>query len=169
MAHKDKPANRIKIEISDQLPDFVGDERLIKQLLLNLLSNAVKFTPDGGLITVRVWQEDSGAIGVSITDTGCGIAQHEIPMILEPFGQSPTNIHHAHAGTGLGLSISKGLAELHHGTFRFESQLNVGTVVTIIFPGPTNRLRLVFRAAKHFSKIGLITGTVTRYGRATLW
>jgi len=126
--------NRIQIKIPDKLPEFSGDERLIKQIVLNLLSNAVKFTPDNGLISVSAWLDESGGISVCITDTGCGIAHDDISKVLEPFGQARSDTHHTHEGTGLGLPISKGLTELHEGTFTLISTLEKGTSVSINFP-----------------------------------
>ena len=59
--------------VDQQLGDFRGDERKIKQVLVNLLSNAVKFTPEGGKIQVRAGF-DNGAVKISVSDTGIGIA-----------------------------------------------------------------------------------------------
>ena len=64
----------IDVSVDERLGDIVGDERKIKQILLNLLSNAVKFTPEGGRIGINARQVD-GAVEISVTDTGIGIAR----------------------------------------------------------------------------------------------
>ena len=63
----------LDVRVDERLGDFVGDERKIKQILLNLLSNAVKFTPEGGRIGINA-QQSNGAVEISVSDTGIGIA-----------------------------------------------------------------------------------------------
>ena len=72
--------------VDETLEDVVADERKLKQILLNLLSNAVKFTPEGGRIDVRALPAD-GAVEVSVTDTGVGIAPEDQEAIFEEFRQ----------------------------------------------------------------------------------
>ena len=63
----------LDVKVDERLGDFIGDERKIKQILLNLLSNAVKFTPEGGRIGINA-RQSNGAVEISVTDTGIGIA-----------------------------------------------------------------------------------------------
>ena len=120
----------------DGTPDLhlIADERIFMQILLNLLSNAVKFTPADGQITLTTSREADGGLVVRIEDTGCGIAEADLAIVTEPFGQARTGVHATHRGTGLGLSLSKILTELHDATLDIESELGVGTVVTLRFP-----------------------------------
>ncbi|HEX4304388.1 MAG TPA: ATP-binding protein [Rhizomicrobium sp.] len=113
-------------------PLVSADRRAIKQILLNLLSNAVKFTPQGGMVTVRV-AEDGGECRISIADTGIGMPAGELHRIGNPFVQLSNNSGN-HAGTGLGLALVRGLIELHGGTFRIESVEGQGTTVTVLLP-----------------------------------
>jgi signal transduction histidine kinase len=123
----------LRTEIAPGLPDLLGDERLIKQILLNLLSNAVKFTPRGGRVTVAGRVEPDAGWTLSVIDTGIGIAPADIPRVMQPFGQVDGSYARSHGGTGLGLSIVRALAELHGGAFRLESTPGQGTTATISF------------------------------------
>ena len=89
----------LDVAIDDRLGDFVGDERKIKQILLNLLSNAVKFTPEGGRIGIEARQAD-GAVEISVSDTGVGIAPEDQPRIFEEFRQVGADYAHKSEGTG---------------------------------------------------------------------
>ncbi len=117
------------------LPALRADERMLKQMLLNLLSNAVKFTDRGGKITVVGELQDDGALRISVTDTGIGIAARDIPKAMSTFGQVDSALDRRFEGTGLGLPLVQSLAEMHNGGFDIESELGVGTKATIWFPG----------------------------------
>src|SRR5271170_1013968 len=116
------------------LPRIWADERAVRQVTLNLLSNAIKFTPRGGVITIKVGWTSAGGQYLSIRDTGPGIAEEEIPIVLASFGRGSLAQKNADEGTGLGLPIVKGLVELHGGEFRLHSKLREGTEVIVIFP-----------------------------------
>lgn len=115
-------------------PVFLGEERLIRQIILNLLSNAAKFTPQDGCINVAVCCNDSGGVSIVVKDTGVGIDADDIPRVLEPFGQARRNVMHSYDGTGLGLSLSKMLTELHQGQLEITSIVGEGTTVSLTFP-----------------------------------
>jgi len=115
-------------------PTLRADERQVKQILLNLLSNAVKFTPDGGQVTLDARVDDDSCIEISVSDTGVGIDSKDIPKVLQPFGQVAESHNRCHEGTGLGLPICNSLMELHGGTLEIESELGIGTTVTVRFP-----------------------------------
>ena len=104
-------------QYEDNLPKIWGDERAIRQITLNIISNAVKFTPSGGSITLKVGWTAGGGQYVSIRDTGPGIAEEEIPIVLSAFGQGSIAIKSAEQGTGLGLNIVQALVMMHGGTF----------------------------------------------------
>jgi signal transduction histidine kinase len=125
---------KLSHDIAGDLPALIGDERLVRQILLNLLSNAVKFTPKGGEIVVRGEIDRDGAWVLSVRDTGIGIAPENIPKVMVPFGQVDGTYTRAHGGTGLGLSIVRALVELHGARFRLESALGEGTTAFVVFP-----------------------------------
>ena len=116
------------------LPRVWGDERALRQIALNLLSNAVKFTPQNGEIWVKVGWTASGGQYFSVKDTGPGIPEDEIPVVLASFGQGSNAIKSAEQGAGLGLPIAKSLVDLHGGTFTLKSKLRVGTEVIVALP-----------------------------------
>ncbi len=116
------------------LPRVWADERALRQIALNLLSNAIKFTPQGGEIWVKVGWTASGGQYFSVKDTGPGIPEDEIPVVLASFGQGSNAIKSAEQGAGLGLPIAKSLVDLHGGSFTLKSKLRVGTEVIIAIP-----------------------------------
>ena len=120
--------------LDDGLPRIWADERAVRQVTLNLLSNAIKFTPQGGLVTIKVGWTRSGGQYLSIRDTGPGIPEDEIPIVLSSFGRGALAQKNAEEGTGLGLPIVKGLVELHGGEFKLLSKVREGTEVIVIFP-----------------------------------
>ncbi len=124
----------IQESLDTDLPRIWADERAVRQVTLNLLSNAIKFTPQGGSIAIKVGWTSSGGQYLSIRDTGPGIAEEEIPIVLASFGRGSLAQKNADEGTGLGLPIVKGLVELHGGEFRLQSKLREGTEVTVLFP-----------------------------------
>jgi len=111
-----------------------ADERAVRQICLNLLSNAIKFTPQGGEIWLKVGWTASGGQYMSVKDTGPGIPEEEIPIVLASFGQGSNSIKSAEQGAGLGLPIAKSLVDLHGGTFTLKSKLRIGTEVVVTFP-----------------------------------
>ena len=116
------------------MPRLWADERAIRQICLNLLSNAIKFTPQGGEIWLKVGWTASGGQYLSVKDTGPGIPEEEIPIVLASFGQGSNSIKSAEQGAGLGLPIAKNLIDLHGGTFALKSKLRIGTEVIVTFP-----------------------------------
>jgi two-component system, cell cycle sensor histidine kinase PleC len=116
------------------LPRLWADERAVRQICLNLLSNAIKFTPQGGEIWLKVGWTASGGQYMSVKDTGPGIPEEEIPIVLASFGQGSNSIKSAEQGAGLGLPIAKNLIDLHGGTFTLKSKLRIGTEVIVTFP-----------------------------------
>jgi two-component system cell cycle sensor histidine kinase PleC len=116
------------------MPRLWADERATRQICLNLLSNAIKFTPQGGEIWLKVGWTAAGGQYLSVRDTGPGIPENEIPIVLDSFGQGSNAIKSAEQGAGLGLPIVKSLIELHGGTFSLKSKLREGTEVVVTFP-----------------------------------
>lgn len=117
-----------------KIPDIIGEELAIKQILLNLLNNAVKYTPEAGRITVSHDLDSDGRLLVSVTDTGIGMDEHEIAKALLPFGQVEAGHNRSGSGAGLGLTLVEALMTLHDGNVEILSQKGIGTTVTLVFP-----------------------------------
>ena len=119
--------------ISADVAMVCADQRMIKQILLNLLSNAVKFTPEGGFVTLSA-EADSLGFVFSVADTGCGIPEDKLEIILQPFGQADMTLQRNYEGTGLGLPLVKAMAELHGGSLEIFSRNGAGTTATVRLP-----------------------------------
>lgn len=120
---------RITLEVVDDVPDvFVDAERLV-QAVANLVGNAVKFTPAGGDVTIGVLWDGAG-VEISVTDTGPGIEESDLPFIFNRFWHARASA----AGTGLGLAIAKGIVEAHHGTIAVRSTIGKGSRFSIRVP-----------------------------------
>jgi two-component system cell cycle sensor histidine kinase PleC len=131
------------INIEVNMPDdmhIIADRRAIMQITLNLLSNAVKFSHQNGRIDVECTPRD-GFVSLRVRDYGIGIPANKLQTITNPFEQAANQYSRGHEGSGLGLSITKELAELHGGSIHIESQIDVGTMVTIRLPSDASRSR----------------------------
>ncbi len=106
----------VRLEMEPALRRIVvdGDVERLEQVVANLVSNAVKFTPAGGLVSVRVDDEDARAV-LTVSDTGRGIAAEFLPYVFDRFRQADGSTTRAHGGLGLGLAIVRRLVELHGG------------------------------------------------------
>ena len=124
----------LELELPQELPALRFEERKLKQILINLLSNAVKFTPPGGTVTIKTWSRDASGYVFQVTDTGIGIALEDIPKALSSFGQVDSTLARKYEGTGLGLPLAKSLVELGSGSLDLQSEVGVGTTVTVRFP-----------------------------------
>ncbi|GIL38011.1 sensor histidine kinase [Roseiterribacter gracilis] len=108
----------------------LGNEGQLRQALINVIGNAIKFSPRGSVVTVGALLNACGAVEITTTDQGCGIAEQDVTRVLEPFVQ----VNSQRGGTGLGLPISKRLVESMRGKFELRSVEAVGTTVTITLP-----------------------------------
>jgi len=139
------------ITVSHAMPDqpvvMRVDELRIKQALVNVLSNAIKFTPMGGAVTFDLSEEPSGAVRLSISDTGIGIAPEHINRVLEPFEQVEDAYARRQGGVGLGLALTRKFIELHGGTTTIQSALSQGTTVTLQLPAERRIYRTTTLAA----------------------
>jgi signal transduction histidine kinase len=103
-------------------------------VVLNLVSNAIKYTKQGGSVTITTHIHSDGSLQLSVRDTGCGIADHDLAIVMQPFGQIDNPYNRITRGTGLGLPLARRLVELHDGTLLLESRVGVGTTATVMLP-----------------------------------
>lgn len=116
-----------------ELPEvtYYGREDLIWQIWGNLLSNAIKFTPQGGVISVRI-SEDQETVCVSIQDTGVGMTEDVLAHIFDKFYQAEGS--RSTHGNGLGLSLVKKIVDLCNGEILVESEPDIGSTFTVVLP-----------------------------------
>jgi signal transduction histidine kinase len=124
----------LDVRVAGNLPAICADHRAVKQMLMNLLSNAMKFTPPGRSITVTARVRADRGVTVAVADNGIGIAKADIPKALAAYSQVDNAATRRHDGTGLGLPIVNALMKMHGGSFELESELGMGTTVSLHFP-----------------------------------
>ncbi|MFM0739296.1 response regulator [Paraburkholderia xenovorans] len=109
------------------------DREMWEKVMMNLLSNAYKFT-FFGTIRVAVRARDDGGAEVSVTDTGIGIAEEEVPRLFERFHRVAGAPGRSVEGSGIGLAMVQELVKLHGGTVQVESQLGEGARFGVRLP-----------------------------------
>jgi CheY-like chemotaxis protein len=107
----------------------LGDEKLLRQILLNLMDNAIHYT-DRGQVTVR-FEDRQGCLAVQVADTGCGISEQDQRRIFEEFYRVDQT-RGSHDGLGLGLSIVWRLCKLIGADIQTASTLGQGTTFTVV-------------------------------------
>jgi PAS domain S-box-containing protein len=124
----------VELKLERGLPLVLADRRLLLQTLLNLASNAVKFTERGGRVEIAARIAAAGGVEVAVSDTGIGMSAADVARVGEPFLQIDGRLARKFEGTGLGLIIAKRLTEMHGATLAIESELGVGTTMTVRLP-----------------------------------
>jgi two-component system sensor histidine kinase VicK len=104
-------------------------------MISNLLDNAIKFTPEGGMIEVRL-QQAVASYEITVSDTGCGIPNELQPLVFERFFRADTARIGTNGlgGAGLGLAIARSIAELHHGRLILNHSGPEGSTFCILLP-----------------------------------
>ncbi len=131
----------IDLQLQPGLPQVLGDDDQLEQVLQNLLDNAVKYGRQGGTVTVTARQVPPGGrwparpgIILAVTDDGQGIPRAHIPRLTERFYRADKGRSRAVGGTGLGLAIVKHIVNRHRGQLLIESTEGHGTTVTVWLP-----------------------------------
>jgi hypothetical protein len=106
-----------------------GNRSLIAQALANLVDNAIKYTPVGGLVRIRVANDDG--VDLSVSDSGPGIPAADRPRVTEPFVRLEASRHSP--GTGLGLSLVAAVAHFHQAELLLEDNVPTGLKATLHF------------------------------------
>jgi two-component system phosphate regulon sensor histidine kinase PhoR len=112
---------------------LLGAESELHSVFSNLLGNAIKYTPAGGQVVARWWEDAAGG-HFSVTDTGVGIAPEHLPRLTERFYRVDPGRARASGGSGLGLAIVKHAVQRHGGSLDIQSEEGVGSVFTCHFP-----------------------------------
>ena len=124
----------LKLEVQAEEGTLLGDAALLQTLALNLLDNARKASEPGGVIRLE-GKALAGGYRLTVSDQGRGIPAEELSKITEAFYMVDKSRSRAEGGAGLGLALCREIAELHGGVLRFESQLGLGTKVTVELRG----------------------------------
>lgn len=113
------------------VPLLQSDPVKLRQILTNLVANAIKFT-ERGSVAVRIsYHPEAEKILITVSDTGVGISEADLPWIFEPFYQAHPSGMQPHDGTGLGLAIVKQLTEILGGTIEVVSRPGFGSTFTV--------------------------------------
>lgn len=124
----------LKVLIGEAMPPVVqADRERLKQIIVNLISNAIKFTP-AGEVMLRVYRSTPKTWIIEVSDTGVGIAPHDLSRIFEDFTQVNIPKRGKADGTGLGLAIVRRLVTAMRGEVNVTSQLGKGSTFTVTLP-----------------------------------
>ncbi len=123
----------LEFDILPDLPGVIGDGEQLQLAIECLLENAFKFTPYGGQVSVRVWA-DQDWVNVSVSDTGIGIAEEDLPYLFQPFRQLDGSTTRMYGGLGLGLTLVGQIVSAHNGRVEVQSRPGEGSCFTIKLP-----------------------------------
>ncbi|MBD2437918.1 PAS domain S-box protein [Nostoc sp. FACHB-110] len=125
---------QLQTEITIDDIKIEGDANRLQQVIWNLLTNAIKFTPEGGLVKLRL-QKVGNFAQIQVIDTGKGISAEFLPHVFERFRQADDVTTRKFGGLGLGLAIVRHLVELHRGSVQAASLgENLGATFTVQLP-----------------------------------
>ncbi len=146
LKHRFQESIKIETNFSQDENIVLGDQTLLRQVLVSLVTNAAEAMPDGGVITINVSKTDeSEGMGteivdetkrdliICVSDTGCGMDEETKRRVFEPFFTTKMQPERL----GLGLSFAYGIANIHNGRILVESEEDQGTTVSIYLPIPS--------------------------------
>ena len=129
-------ASDVKLDLTSSRDDLSvqADPQQLEQVFTNLVSNALKFTPSGGSVLVTLSSAEDDGVLIEVRDTGMGIPPDEYPNLFTRFFRASNAAEAALPGTGLGLAIVQEIVHRHGGAVDIDSELGVGTTVTVWLP-----------------------------------
>jgi signal transduction histidine kinase len=142
--------NRVAVDAHAE-PGLViqADPDRLSQVLLNLIDNAIKHTPDGGRVTLAATASYNGYVRISVSDTGVGIPEQDIPFVFERFYRVDKSRSRANGGSGLGLSIANSIVQAHNGRIVVSSRAGQGTTFDVYLPHTQPNLAVAGRDNGH--------------------
>jgi signal transduction histidine kinase len=112
---------KLQVDMETPLPQIAADPDLLPHALANLLHNAIKFSPEGGVITIRSWQEKNDLM-ITVSDQGVGIEEEELKAIFQRFHQADGGTTRSFGGMGIGLALCLEIVNAHGGRIWAESE-----------------------------------------------
>lgn len=152
----DEKGIQLRKNIAAEVPALLnGDPYRLNQILLNLTGNAIKFTSQGYVeIAIRLGEKKNGdmvTLIIEVIDTGIGIPERKLSTIFESFTQAYTDTTRLFGGTGLGLAITQNLVRLQGGEIQVKSEVNKGSVFTVIIDFKKAEGTTPFKENQHIS------------------
>ncbi len=117
--------------LEDLPTDFNGDQKLLDHAITNIISNAIKYSKNDSVVKILA-KSGTKKILLRVIDHGIGIPKEDLSQIGQKFFRAKNTL--AVAGTGIGLYLTKYFIELHGGSLLIESEINVGTSITVVLP-----------------------------------
>ncbi|SFK28872.1 Signal transduction histidine kinase [Celeribacter neptunius] len=108
-----------------------GDEVLLRTAMINIIDNALKYSPKNSQVDVRLTADGKGAVSITVTDRGCGIAEADVPFVFDKHFRASNAI--GREGAGLGLYLVWNIVADHGGETEIHSS-SAGTAAVVIFP-----------------------------------
>ncbi len=124
----------LQIDLDSTIGPVSADPVRLKQILYNFLSNAIKFTPEEGMVTIRIRPEGLAAFRLTVSDTGIGIAPEDIGRLFVEFQQLDASAAKKFQGAGLGLALTKRIVEAHQGRVEVTSEVGKGSTFSALLP-----------------------------------
>jgi len=123
-------------EWPDEIPKIMGDDTQLQQALYNIIKNGIQAMESGGVLVIKLSTTDDFVV-LSVADSGKGIDREQLGDIFDPYYTTKPD------GTGLGLVIVERIMREHGAEFGIDSEVGRGTVITMRFPLPSRRQRLL--------------------------
>ncbi|MTH55658.1 response regulator [Bacillus mangrovi] len=127
------PDHQIRIERSTEQTVVLGDREKLSQVFRNLVSNAVKYSPQGGSISIRLYEEEKH-LNIAVKDDGLGIPGESMDKLFNKFYRVDNSDRRRIGGTGLGLAIVREIVKAHEGSIEVQSELGKGSTFTVRLP-----------------------------------
>jgi signal transduction histidine kinase len=112
---------------------IAGDEMRLEQVVQNLVQNAIKYSPQGGVVAVRIEQEN-GCVRLAVRDEGVGIPPEALPNLFNPFFRAEHHSTRGIGGMGLGLHVVHHIVRAHEGTISVDSKPGIGSLFVVELP-----------------------------------